>query len=404
MPDSRTVDAERFAEGDLIECAPSSERQQVDMLRRREANLRGFLLGENHQDLVRASYQKARSFMKIGRRVAEFDRGFAHGLPSYIIVCILTNNAWERDADLMDTEVVIRDCLGPPARVSRPTWSLPAGSWDTHFHVLGPQNRFPFAANRKYTPPDASFEACRSFHQALGIERGFVVHANTHGFDNTVDLDATARSEGQYLAVVRLDGTATPESCRALHRAGARGVRFAFNPQHGGTLDCAVFDHVLHCIGDLGWFVELHFAGSALPELESWIASIPIPVVIDHFGRIDPRHGLYDPSFEVLVSLAGRDNIWVKISGADRISHQGQPYTDVVPFAHRLVAVAPERLLWGSDWPHTGYFDAGRFPDAGKLLDAFAAFVPEERVRTAILVDNPLRLLGEATIPPLCLD
>ncbi|MDW4809933.1 hypothetical protein NQ359_23910, partial [Escherichia coli] len=88
---------------------------------------------------------------------------------------------------------------------------------------------------------------------------------------NTVDLDATARSEGQYLAVVRLDGTATPESCRALHRAGARGVRFAFNPQHGGTLDRAVFDHVLHCIGDLGWFVELHFAGSALPELESWI-------------------------------------------------------------------------------------------------------------------------------------
>ncbi len=129
----------------------------------------------------------------------------------------------------------IPECLGPVA-ASRPGWKLPAGAWDTHFHVLGPQARFPYAPTRKYTPPDAPLAQSLALHGALGIARGLVVHANTHGFDNAVDLDAVARSGGRYLAVVRLDGGATREGCQGLHAAGARGVRFAFNPQHGGTL------------------------------------------------------------------------------------------------------------------------------------------------------------------------
>src|SRR5204862_2645052 len=142
--------------------------------------------------------------------------------------------------------VAVRDCHGPlPA--ARPARRLPEGAWDTHFHVLGPQARFAYAASRKYTPPDAPLEQSLGLHDTLGIARGLVVHANTHGFDNAVDLDAVARSSGRYLAVVRLDGKATREGCRALREAGARGVRFAFNPQHGGTLDQAVFEHVLGC-------------------------------------------------------------------------------------------------------------------------------------------------------------
>ena len=262
-----------------------------------------------------------------------------------------------------------------------------------HFHVLGPQKRYPYAATRNYTPPDAPLEQALRLHDALGIARGLVVHANTHGFMNDVDLDAVRRSDGRYLAVVRLDATATEEGCRKLHAAGARGVRFAFNPQHGGALERPVFDHVVRCIQGLGWFVELHFEGHALPGLADWIASIPATVLIDHFGRVDAAAGVNQPPWRALEELVQKENLWVKLSGADRISAAGAAYADVVPFAHRLLELAPGRLVWGSDWPHTGYFEAARMPDDGKLLDALLAFVPDESLRKKVLVENPLALL-----------
>jgi predicted TIM-barrel fold metal-dependent hydrolase len=285
-------------------------------------------------------------------------------------------------------------CLGPLPMPSSRARLLPPGAWDTHFHVLGPQARFPYSAGRKYTPPDAPLACALALHDSLGIARGLVVHANTHGFDNSVDLDAVARSNGRYLAVVRLDASATPMGCEALHAAGARGVRFAFNPQHGGTLDQKVFDHVLGCIRGLGWFVELHFDGAALPQLKPWLESIPAVVVIDHIGRIDPSLGLQQGPFSILLELAERDNFWIKLSGADRISRQGDPYDDVKPFAHRLLETAPDRLLWGSDWPHTGIFDPKRMADDGRLLDALESFVPDESLRQRVLVDNVERLLN----------
>ena len=263
-----------------------------------------------------------------------------------------------------------------------------------HFHVLGPQARFPYAATRKYTPPDAPLDAALSLHDWLGITNGLVVHANSHGYNNAVDLNAAARSGGRYLAVVRLDGKATREGCQALHAAGARGVRFAFNPQHGGALDRKVFEHVLRCIEGLGWFVELHFEGAAIPGLRAWLEAIPATVVIDHFGRVDPSAGAQQEPFAILCELMRRENFWMKISGAERLSKKGFPYDDVAPLAQRLVAIAPARLLWGSDWPHTGFFDAARMPDDGKLLDALLHLVPDENARNAILVENPRKLLN----------
>ena len=291
---------------------------------------------------------------------------------------------------------VIPPCLGPDPEVSQPGWTVPPGAWDTHFHVLGPTSQYPYAATRKYTPPDAPLDACLAMHNVLGIDRGFVVHANTHGFDNRVDIDAVTGSQGRYLAVVRLGEGTTADECRRLHAAGARGVRFAFNPQHGGTLDKTVFSHVLECIEELGWFVNLHFDGASLPGLEDWIASIPATVVIDHMGRIDPSLGLDQLPFQALTRLAARSNIWVKLTGADRISKVGPPYSDVVPFARRLADLAGDRLLWGSDWPHTGYFDAARMPDPGKLLRALADFIPDRTLRDQVLTTNPLKLLRVA--------
>lgn len=276
-------------------------------------------------------------------------------------------------------------CLGP-----RP----PAGSWDTHFHVLGPQARFPYAATRKYTPPDVPLERLLALHDMLGIERGFVVHANTHGFDNSVDLDAVARSGGRYCAVVRLDGSVTPGAAARLHADGARGVRFAFNPEHGGSLDLAAFGHVVKTVAPLGWFVELHFEADALPELESWLKSIPAAVVIDHLGRVDCGKGIDQRCFRSLLELARRPNFWIKLSGVDRISRQRFPYGDVRPFAAALAEIAADRLLWGSDWPHTGVFDGERMADDASLLDAFAGFFADEALRRRILAENPLRLLG----------
>jgi predicted TIM-barrel fold metal-dependent hydrolase len=288
----------------------------------------------------------------------------------------------------------IPDCLGPVPAPSRPGWTLPAGAWDTHFHVLGPQAHYPYAATRKYTPPDAPLAAALALHDRLGVAHGLVVHANTHGFNNAVDLDAVARSGGRYFAVVRLDAGATREACLSLHAAGARGVRFAFNPQHGGTLDQKAFEHVLHCIEGLGWFIELHFEGAAIPGLRPWLETIPATIVIDHFGRVDPSLGVGQEPFGILCELMKRPNFWVKISGAERISKRGFPYDDVAPLAQRLVQIAPDRLIWGSDWPHTGFFDATRMPDDGKLLDALVQFVPDERIRHGILVDNPRKLLN----------
>jgi len=291
----------------------------------------------------------------------------------------------------------VRACLGPrPA--TRPRIQVPPGAWDTHFHVLGPQARFAYSPKRKYTPPDAPLDQALAFHDALGIARGVVVHANTHGFDNAVDLDAVARSKGRYLAVVRLDGSATPAGCEALHAKGARGVRFAFNPQHGGELDRKVFDHVLGCIRGLDWFVELHFEGAALPDLRDWLAAIPATVVVDHIGRVDPARGVDQAPFRALLELARRDNVWIKLSGADRLTRGVDgSYADVAPFAHRLLEIAPERLVWGSDWPHTGVFDAARMPDDGALLDALERLVPDPALRRRVLVDNPERLLNIAT-------
>jgi len=286
----------------------------------------------------------------------------------------------------------MRDCLGPVAS-SRPRMQVPEGAWDTHFHVLGPQARFPYHDKRKYTPPDAPLARALALHDALGIARGLVVHANTHGFDNSVDLDAVAGSGGCYLAVVRLGADATREGCEAMHAQGARGVRFAFNPQHGGELDRKVFDHVVGCIRGLGWFVELHFEGAALPGLRDWLVSIPATVVIDHLGRVDLSLGLEQEPFRVLIELVRRDNVWVKLSGADRLTRNPGRYDDVIPFAHRLLEIAPERLVWGSDWPHTGVFDPARMPDDGALVDALARLVPDPSLLRRVLVDNPERLL-----------
>lgn len=285
-------------------------------------------------------------------------------------------------------------CLGPRPIGARPTLQAPRGGWDTQFHVFGPPERFPYAPTRRYSPPTATLEQYLALLDHLGLERAVCVHPNTHGTDNAVTLDAIRRSQGRVVGVVKLDETANISTLRAMHREGIRGVRFAFNPHHGGTFDEALFRRVAGWAGDLGWSVAIHCAPEDLVRLADLLARAPAHVVVDHMGRVDPAQGLEQEPFRTLLDLARLAHVWVRISGADRISRFGSPFTDVTHLARALVEAAPDRIVWGTDWPHSGYFDQTRMPDDAELLDLLLAWVPDEVARRRILVDSPSRLFG----------
>lgn len=294
----------------------------------------------------------------------------------------------------------IPDCLGPRPLPPPPHWQPPPGCWDTQCHVLGPQHRHPYSPQRHYTPPAALLADYLALADRLGLDHAMLVHANTQGPDNAVYLQAVAQAPHRLVAVVRLDQACTPAQARALHAQGARGVRFAFNPQHGGQLDASVVDHVLRCIEGLGWFVQLHFAGADLPALQSWIERLPLPVLIDHLGRVDMAAGLDAAPQRALLALAECPRVWVKLSGLDRVCADPPGYASAASLVDRLLAVAADRMTWGSDWPHTGYFDADAMPDDGALFAALCRLVPDESLRVGLLRDNPRRLLGLPRWPP----
>lgn len=288
----------------------------------------------------------------------------------------------------------IPNCEGPDPNPITTEFTPPQGTCDTHFHVFGPSDRCPYAPNRKYTPPDSPLEDYFVLMEALGIERGVVVHPNLHGSDNAVTLDAIARSDGRFLGIVKLEASGTFEDLKRLHGLGVRGVRFAFNPQHGGTFDSELFDRTAAWCGDLGWQIELHSAPDDLVGLAERLARADIPIVIDHMGRVDVSLGTDQQPFRVLLDLAREDHVWVKLTGADRITKAGPPYEDVVPFARALIDAAPERMVWGTDWPHSAYFDPAKMPNDGVLMNLLLDFAPDSALRDKILVDNAASLFG----------
>ncbi|HZR03395.1 MAG TPA: amidohydrolase family protein [Burkholderiales bacterium] len=285
-------------------------------------------------------------------------------------------------------------CLGPDPTPEPPAFPVPPGAWDTHFHVFGPTARFPYATKRKYTPPDAPVENYFALAAALGIARGVCVHPNLHGADNAVTLDAVRRSQGRFVAIVKLDDKATLADVRAMHDAGARGARFAFNPEHGGELDPVLLERVIAWAHQLGWCLEMHMAADELPKLGERLAALPVPVIIDHMARVDPSLGVDHVNFRTLLDLVRLPHVWVKLSGADRITKLGPPYDDVVPYAQALIAAASDRMIWGTDWPHSGIFDPKHMPNDGAVLNVLERFAPDADIRKRILVDNPARLFG----------
>jgi len=259
--------------------------------------------------------------------------------------------------------------------------------------VFGPGEKFPFAPARKYTPPDAAKEKLAEMHRILGIERAVLVQASCHGTDNTAMLDAIATSGGRYRGVCNASTEFTDADFQALHDGGVRGVRFNFVKHLGGAPDLQAMREIVSRVAHLPWHVELHFDAKDLLEYGELIDDMPIPIVLDHMGRVPVADGVEQAPFQTLLQkFAVSEHLWVKISGPERISANGPPFEDAVPFAQALIDIAPERIIWGTDWPHPNIKQF--MPNDGDLVDLLPKMIGDESMRRQVLVSNPARLYG----------
>ena len=238
-----------------------------------------------------------------------------------------------------------------------------------------------------------------ALHRHLGLSRAVLVQASCHGTDNRAMLDAIASSSGAWRGVAMVEATVTDRELEALHAAGVRGVRFNFVAHLGGAPDLNAVDQVLRRVGPLGWHVVLHLDAEDILTYREFLGRLRVPFVIDHMGRVRAAHGLDQKPFRLLLDVMKNEPAWVKVSGPERISAGGRPFRDAVPFARALIDAAPDRVLWGTDFPHP---NVRVMPNDGELLDLFALFTDDEELRRKVLVDNPARLYWpEVNEPPL---
>jgi 2-pyrone-4,6-dicarboxylate lactonase len=271
----------------------------------------------------------------------------------------------------------------------KPRFKLPPGSCDAHCHVFGPAAKFPFAPNRRYTPEDAPKEALAALHAHLGIERTVIVQASCHGTDNRAMLDAIADDPSRIRGVAIVDDGFGEADYDALHRGGVRGVRFNFVKHLGGTPDMDVFARVIDRIKGRGWHVVLHLDAPSIIPLSEMMRGLPLPFVIDHMGRVPGKDGVDQPPLRALLELAKLERCWIKVCGAERISMP--PYAEAVPIAHAIVQAAPDRVLWGTDFPHP---NPTHEADEADLVDLVPQFATSQGEQQRLLVDNPARLYG----------
>lgn len=284
----------------------------------------------------------------------------------------------------------MKPCKAPDPNPVKPSYVMPPGACDAHCHVFGPADRFPYAADRTYTPPDAPVAHLRRLHAHLGISRAVIVQASCHGSDNAAMLDAIASSNNAYRGVAIVDGNVTDLELERLHAGGVRAIRFNFVRHLGGAPEIDVFERTIGRVRELGWHVVLHFDAQDIVEYTPLIESIPVPFVIDHMARVKAAGGVGQASFRGLLELMKNELAWVKISGAERVSRGVRPFHDAIPFAAALIEAAPDRVLWGTDFPHPNI--SADMPNDGELVDLFAMFTGDEALRRRILVDNPTRL------------
>jgi predicted TIM-barrel fold metal-dependent hydrolase len=286
---------------------------------------------------------------------------------------------------------VMEPCPPPDPNPRTPNSATPSLATDTHFHILGPASEYPYVEDREYAPPDALPEQCRHLFRTLGIERAVLVQPSVYGGDNRRMLAATSQLGVPTRNIVVIPCETSDNEMQSLHEQGTRGVRFI--SAHTGGLPLSQLERMADRIKSLKWHVQFLLRPSVLVELEQRLAGLSTDFVIDHIGLIRASEGgVEHPAFQALLRLTRRGRCWVKFTGGYRISSQAPPYRDVMPLAQALIRERPDRILWGSDWPHVVV--KGTMPNTTDLLDLLSVWVPDEKTRKQILVDNPQQLFG----------
>jgi 2-pyrone-4,6-dicarboxylate lactonase len=274
---------------------------------------------------------------------------------------------------------------------STPRFVPPPGAVDAHCHVFGPMATFPFSARAKYLPEDAGPEMLFALRDTLGFSRNVIVQASCHGTDNGATLDAIARSNGKARGVAVVDPAIDDAELERLHMGGIRGVRFNFLKRLVDDAPKDRFLEIARRIQPLGWHVVVYFEADILAELRPFLDAIPTPLVIDHMGRPDVAQGPDGPDMRAFRALLdSRDDIWTKVTCPDRLDANGPPWDDFAAAVAPLVADYPDRVLWGTDWPHPNMQDA--IPDDGALVDIIPRIAPTPALQHKLLVANPMQL------------
>ncbi|MDK9695335.1 MAG: amidohydrolase family protein [Siculibacillus sp.] len=275
---------------------------------------------------------------------------------------------------------------------SKPAFVPPAGAVDAHCHVFGPGDLFPYAPQRKYTPCDAPKEKLFELRDFLGFERNVIVQATCHGQDNRALVDALRASGDRARGIASVGPGVTMAELEEMDAAGVRGVRFNFVKRLVDATPREVYLGIAEKIARLGWHIVVYFEAQDLADLVPFLSALPTVIVVDHMGRPDLAKGVDHPDFRRFVDLmATNDKIWSKVTCPERLSVVGPPtYDDFVPFGRELVTRFPDRVLWGTDWPHPNM--TTHMPDDGRLVDMIVRIAPSMEEQRALLVDNPMRL------------
>jgi 2-pyrone-4,6-dicarboxylate lactonase len=274
---------------------------------------------------------------------------------------------------------------------SKPKFIPPAGAVDAHCHVFGPEAKFPFAAERKYTPCDAPKEKLFALRDFLGLDKNVIVQASCHAKDNRALIDALEATGERARGVAFVGEEVTDAELKTFDRAGVRGVRFNFVRRLVEVTPRDVLTRIAKRVAPLGWHIVVYFEMPDLPDFESFFTSLPTTVVVDHMGVPNVRKGVDDPeNLRFLRMLDARRNIWTKVTCPERMSLVGPPYEDVVPFGRRLTEYFLDRVIWGTDWPHPNVKKEA--PDDGVLVDWVPKVASGAAEQQAVLVDNPMRL------------
>ena len=282
-------------------------------------------------------------------------------------------------------------CLPPDNNTRKPVFHAPANSCDAHCHVFGPHAVFPYADTASYWPPDADKSALKTVHDKLGIERAVLVQASCHGIDNRAMVDALKSSNGAYRGVCIANDTFSENDFQDLHDSFVRGVRFNFVTHLGGAPDLDRMKSVLDRVKRLGWHLVIHVNAEDLIKYEPFFNQIEMDIVVDHMGRVPTDQGVGQQAFQILLNFMQKENWWVKICGSERIA-MAPPFYDAIPYAQGLVEQAPDRVIWGTDYPHPNI--KKHMPNDADLLDLVPLIARDEAIQRKIMVENPARLYG----------